>query len=211
MRSQLPRFLVCFFLLAAEKKTLTTLVVRNTSSIGAWPNSLDQRPTWYCIYLLCYKTWGSLGEKRSIKKLQNPATQNTRHEAGPFRVLCVHSTFVTTKGSRKGTSVKLSWEASVPELAEGSMRHFLTKVVSHYLVLHYFICFIWQKIDKNQKDSLVKNIQLWFSEIFCQMKFFDLLDLLFGSRVVVSQRLSQLDFNALYKTSKNVGGPFFNL
>ena len=110
-------------------------------------------------------------KQRSIKKLQNPATQNTRHEAGPFRVLCVHSTFVTTKGSRKGTSVKLSWEGSVPELAEGSMRHFLTKVDSHYLVSHCFICFIWQKIDKNQKDSLVKNLQHWFSSIFCQMKF----------------------------------------
>ena len=81
-------------------------------------------------------------ETKINQKLQNPATQNTRHEAGPFRVLCVHSTFVTTKGSRKGTSVKLSWEASVPELAEGSMRHFLTKVDSHYLVSHCFICFI---------------------------------------------------------------------
>ena len=25
------------------------LGVRNTSSIGAWPNSLDRRPPWYCI------------------------------------------------------------------------------------------------------------------------------------------------------------------
>ena len=33
--------------------------------------------------------------------------------------------------------------------------------------------FTWQKIDKNQKNSLVKNLQLWFLSIFCQMKFFD--------------------------------------
>ena len=60
-----------------------------------------------------------------------------------------HSTFVTTKGSRKGTSVKLSWEASVPELAEGSMRHFLNKVVAH----HFLFCFLVSQKDINVVES----------------------------------------------------------
>ena len=88
-------------------------------------------------------------ESKNSRTLQLK-TLGTKQGLSEFYVF--HSTFVTTKGSRKVTSVKQSWEASVPELAEGSMRHFLTKVVSHYLVSHYFICFIWQKIDKNQND-----------------------------------------------------------
>ena len=34
----------------------TCLGVRNTSSKGAWPNSLDRRPPWYCIVSLLLQT-----------------------------------------------------------------------------------------------------------------------------------------------------------
>ena len=33
--------------------------------------------------------------------------------------------------------------------------------------------FMGQKSTKNQKDSLAKNLQLWFSAIFCPIKIFD--------------------------------------
>ena len=71
--------------------------------------------------------------------------------------------------------------------------------------------FIWQKIDENQKNSLVKNLQLWFLSIFCQMKFFDPRDPFLVLELSFLKRLSQLAFKALYKTSKHVGGPLFNL
>ncbi len=66
------------------------LGVRNTSSIGAWPNSLDRRPLWYCIVspLLqtnrsiifqshlpsstsCgYHSWCAIGDFNTLKVLQ---------------------------------------------------------------------------------------------------------------------------------------------
>ena len=50
------------------------------------------------------------------------------------------------------------WEKTTPETKKGS---------------HSSKNFIGQNFFENQKSSLVKNFQLWFSEMFCQMKFFD--------------------------------------
>ena len=61
--------------------------------------------------------------------------------------------------------------------------------------------FIWQKIDEDQKNSLGKNLQLWFLSILCHMKFFDPRDLFLALELSFLKTLSQLAFKALYKTS----------
>ena len=61
-----------------------------------------------------------------------------------------------------------------------------------------------KKFNEYQKNSLVKNFQLWFLSIFCQMKFFDPRDLFLVLELSFLKTLSRLAFKALYKTSWHV-------
>ena len=59
-----------------------------------------------------------------------------------------------------------------------------------------------KKLMKIKKThSLVKNLQLWFLSIFCQMKYFDPRDLFLVLELSFLKTLSRLAFKALYKTS----------
>ena len=51
------------------------LGVRNTSSIGAWPNSLDRRPPWYCSYSIPSVTNKNFSQK-SVKNTYNNANHS---------------------------------------------------------------------------------------------------------------------------------------
>ena len=61
--------------------------------------------------------------------------------------------------------------------------------------------FIWQKITKSQKNSLVNYLLLWFLVIFRQTKFFDLRDPFLVLELSFLKRVSRLAFKALYMTS----------
>ena len=67
------------------------------------------------------------------------------------------------------------------------------------------------KLCSNKSNELVKNLQLWFLVIFCQMNCFDPRDPFLVLELSFLKTLSRLAFKALCKTSRNVRWPLFIL